>query len=51
MVEVWCTFSVKHVLVTKGRVIATGQEFIIANVYAQFDRKQRGMAEAWYLDN
>ena len=37
MVELWCTFSLRHVLVTKGRVIATGQEFIIANVYAPCD--------------
>ena len=33
MVEVWCTLSFRHVLVIKGRLILTGQEFIIANVY------------------
>lgn len=42
VVEVWCTMSFRHVLIIKGKVLATGQEFIIANVYAPCDlmRKQ-----------
>jgi len=37
VVEVWCTLSLRHVLVIKGRVILTGQDFIIANIYAPCD--------------
>lgn len=37
VVEVWCTLSLRHVLVIKGRVLLTGQEFIIANIYAPCD--------------
>ena len=37
VVEVWCTLSLRHILVIKGRVILTGQEFIIANIYAPCD--------------
>jgi len=36
-VEVLCTMSYKHVLIIKGKVILTGQNFIIANVYAPCD--------------
>jgi len=36
-VEVWCTYSFRHVLIIEGRVLATGQEFFIANVYAPCD--------------
>ena len=37
MVEVWCTVTFRHVLIIKGKVRSTGQEFIIANVYAPCD--------------
>jgi len=33
-VEVWCTLSFIHVLIIKGRMLLTGQEFIIAIIYA-----------------
>jgi len=36
-VEVWCTMRYIHVLIIKGKVILTGQDFIIANVYAPCD--------------
>jgi len=36
-VEVWCTVTFRHVLIIKGKVRSTGQEFIIANVYAPCD--------------
>jgi len=32
VVEVWCTLNFRHVLIIKGRVILTGQDFTIANV-------------------
>jgi len=34
VVDVWLTMSFIHVLMIKGRVILTGQEFVIVNVYA-----------------
>ena len=34
VVEAWCPMIFKHVLIIKGKVIHTGQDFIIANVYA-----------------
>jgi exonuclease III len=37
VVEVWCTMSFRHVLIIKGKVILSGEEFIIANVYAPCD--------------
>jgi exonuclease III len=37
VVEVWCTMSFRHVLIIKGKVLLTGQDFIIANVYAPCD--------------
>jgi exonuclease III len=37
VVEVWCTLSFRHILIMKGRVLSTGKEFIIANVYAPCD--------------
>jgi len=37
VVEVWSTSRLPHVLVIRGRVIQTGREFIIANVYAPCD--------------
>jgi exonuclease III len=36
-VEVWSTSTFAHVLVIRGRVLQTGQEFVIANVYAPCD--------------
>ena len=36
-VEVWSSMSFKHVLVIKGKVIASGAEFILFNVYAPCD--------------
>lgn len=35
-VEVWSFMSFEHVLVIKGRVIITGQEFVVVNVYAPY---------------
>ena len=35
--DVWCTFNFRHVLIIKGKVILTDQEFLIANVYAPCD--------------
>ena len=37
VVEVWCTINYIHVLIIKGKVILTSQDFIIANVYAPCD--------------
>jgi len=37
VVEVWCTMNFSNVLIVKGKVILTGQDFIIANVYAPCD--------------
>ena len=37
VVDVWSTMSFPHVLVIKGRVLCTSQEFIIANVCAPCD--------------
>jgi len=37
VVEVWCSLSFRHVLIIKGKVILTGQNFIIVNVYAPCD--------------
>lgn len=37
LVEVWCTFNFRHVLIIKGKVLLTGQVFIIAYVYAPCD--------------
>jgi len=37
LVDVWSTLSFSHVLVIRGRVISTSQEFVIANVYASCD--------------
>jgi len=37
VVEVWSTTSFPHVLVIRGQVLQTGQEFVIANIYASCD--------------
>ena len=37
VVEVYSTTSFPHVLVIRGRVLQTGQEFVIANIYAPCD--------------
>jgi len=37
VVDVWSTTTFPHVLVIRGRVINTSQEFVIANVYAPCD--------------
>jgi exonuclease III len=40
-VDVWSTSRFPHVLVICGRVIQTGHEFIIANVYAPCDTQAK----------
>jgi len=37
VVEVWCSMSYRHVLIIKGKEILTGQNFIVAIVYAPCD--------------
>jgi len=37
VVDVWYSMSFRHVLVIKGRVILTDQEFVIVNVYTPCD--------------
>jgi len=37
MLDVWATVSFGHVLIIKGKVILTGEEVIIFNVYAPCD--------------
>lgn len=37
VVDVWSTSSFGHILIIRGRVINTNQEFIVANVYAPCD--------------
>jgi len=45
VVEVWCKLSFRHVLIIKGRVLSTGKEFIIENVYAPCDTSAK--QELW----
>lgn len=40
LVEVWCTLSFQHALNIKGKVILTGQEFIIANIMLHVIRRK-----------
>lgn len=35
--DVLCTWNFRHVLVIQGNMITTGQEFVIANIYAPCD--------------
>jgi len=37
VVDVWSSMSLEHMLVIKGTVISSGQEFVIVNVYAPCD--------------
>jgi len=41
VVEVWCTLSFRHALIIKGKVILTGQESTIANIYAPCDTMEK----------
>jgi hypothetical protein len=36
-IDVWSSFSFRHVLAIKGKVLLTEEEFIIFNVYAPCD--------------
>lgn len=37
VVDILCTWNFRHVLVIKGKIITTSQEFVIANIYAPCD--------------
>ena len=45
VVEVWCTISYRHLLIIKGMVLLSGQDFIIVNVYAPCDSSAK--QELW----